>query len=271
MLIVFHPADSAAQQLTLSGTVRDVDGVVPEAAVTLIGGGAPPRTATTDNMGNYSFSGLAAGYYELSFAKSGYDVMTRTLTLGPNTGPVDVVFAVGAVSTSVTVTDVAGKATASRLEIPDRDLPVQVSSIPQQLLQQQGVNDMASALKNASGVQTQRLYGVYEQYTIRGFNANDDTIGVEKGPRVLDTVICPRKSNLLDLLPGTVVLPAIDLAIPVSIDLDSNYPGSVHVADRIELPVSVGVVLQRLELPGFHVVRGLDPVSGRWGNVTGSN
>src|SRR5215831_5260409 len=104
MLIVFHPADSAAQQLTLSGTVRDVDGVVPEAAVTLIGGGAPPRTATTDNMGNYSFSGLAAGYYELSFAKSGYDVMTRTLTLGPNTGPVDVVFAVGAVSTSVTVT-----------------------------------------------------------------------------------------------------------------------------------------------------------------------
>jgi TonB-dependent siderophore receptor len=173
MLIVFHPPDSAAQQLTLSGTVRDVDGAVPEAAVTLIGGGAPPRTATTDNIGNYSFSGLAAGYYELSFVKAGYDVMTRTLTLGPNTGPVDVVFAVGAVSTSVTVTDVAGKATASRLEIPDRDLPVQVSSIPQQLLQQQGVNDMASALKNASGVQTQRLYGVYEQYTIRGFNAND--------------------------------------------------------------------------------------------------
>ena len=173
MLIVFHPADSAAQQLTLSGTVRDVDGAVPEAAVTLIGGGAPPRTATTDNIGNYRFSGLAAGYYELSFVKAGYDVMTRTLTLGPNVGPVDVVFAVGAVSTSVTVTDVAGKATASRLEIPDRDLPVQVSSIPQQLLQQQGVNDMASALKNASGVQTQRLYGVYEQYTIRGFNAND--------------------------------------------------------------------------------------------------
>src|SRR6516162_1296031 len=152
ILIVFHPMESAAQQLTLSGTVRDVDGVVPEAAVTLIGGGAPPRSATTDNMGNYSFSGLSSGYYELSFAKAGYDVLTRTLTLVPSTGPVDVVFGVGVVSTSVTVTDVAGKATASRLEIPDRDLPVQVSSIPQQLLQQQGINDMASALKNASGV-----------------------------------------------------------------------------------------------------------------------
>src|SRR6185295_2023527 len=100
---------------------------------------------------------------ELSFSKAGFDTVTRTLTLSPTTGPVDVIFEVGAISTSITVTDVSGKATASRLEIPDRDLPVQVSSIPAQLLQQQGVNDMASALRNASGVQTQRLYGVYEQ------------------------------------------------------------------------------------------------------------
>ena len=93
ILIVFHPMKSAAQQLTLSGTVRDVDGVVPEAAVTLIGRGMPPRTTRTDNTGHYTFNSLASGYYEMSFAKAGYDVMTRTLTLGPNTGPVDVVFA----------------------------------------------------------------------------------------------------------------------------------------------------------------------------------
>jgi len=48
-----------------------------------------------------------------------------------------------------------------------------VNSIPQELLQQQGVNDMTLALRNASGVQAQRFYGVYEQYTIRGFNAAD--------------------------------------------------------------------------------------------------
>src|SRR5262245_59748761 len=172
-LLLFHPLESAAQQLSLSGTVRDVDGVVPEASVTLIGGGAAPRTATTDNMGAYSFNGLAPGFYELTFLKPGYDPITRTLTLNAETGSLDVMFAVGAISTAITVIDSSGKATASRLEIPDRDLPVQVSSIPQQLLQQQGINDMASALKNASGVQTQRLYGVYEQYTVRGFNAND--------------------------------------------------------------------------------------------------
>ena len=172
-LLLFHPLQSAAQQLSLSGTVRDVDGVVPEASVTLIGGGAAPRTAMTDNMGAYSFNGLAAGFYELTFVKPGYDAITRTLTLNAETGSLDVVFAVGAISTAITVIDSSGKATASRLEIPDRDLPVQVSSIPQQLLQQQGINDMAAALRNASGVQTQVLYGVYEQYTIRGFNAAD--------------------------------------------------------------------------------------------------
>ncbi len=40
-------------------------------------------------------------------------------------------------------------------------------------MDEQGVNDMVLALRNVSGVQAQRFYGVYEQYTIRGFNAED--------------------------------------------------------------------------------------------------
>ena len=95
----------------------------------------------------------------------------------------DVTFAVGEVSTSVTVTDVAGKGTAARLDVPDQDLPVQVNSIPQDLLQQQGVNDMTAALRNASGVQAQRFYGVYEQYTIRGFNAAESCLWMACAPR----------------------------------------------------------------------------------------
>jgi len=161
-----------AQQVAISGTVRDSDGAVAGATVTLRGR-AEPRTATTDEMGKYTFSGVAPGYYELSFAKAGFDTTTRNLTVGPDTGPLDVTLSVGGVSTSVTVTDAAGKATGSRLDISSLDLPVQISVIPQQLLQQQGVNDMVTALRNASGVQAQRFYGVYEQYTIRGFNAAD--------------------------------------------------------------------------------------------------
>ncbi len=162
-----------AQQLSLTGTVRDAGGVVPDATVTLRDGRADPRTTTTDDMGTYSFTGLTPGYYEVSFSKAGFDTTTRNLTVGPGTGPLDVALAVGSVSSSVTVTDVAGKGTGSRLEVSNFDLPVQISVIPQQLLQQQGVNDMVTALRNASGVQAQRFYGVYEQYTIRGFNAAD--------------------------------------------------------------------------------------------------
>jgi iron complex outermembrane recepter protein len=171
--VILSATFATGQQLSISGTVRDSTGVVPDATVTLRAGRTTPRTATTDAIGHYAFDGLPAGYYELSFGKTGFDTVTRNLALGPDTEAVDVILTVGAVSTSLTVTDVAGKGTASRLDIPDKDLPVQVSSVPKELLQEQGVNDMATALRNASGVQAQRFYGVYEQYTIRGFNASD--------------------------------------------------------------------------------------------------
>src|SRR5262249_5054918 len=72
-------------------------------------------------------------------------------------------------------TDVAGKSTASRLDIPTRDLPVQVSTIPAQALAEQGVNDMVTALRNASGVSAFRAYGMYEYETVRGFNGGGIT------------------------------------------------------------------------------------------------
>jgi iron complex outermembrane recepter protein len=86
---------------------------------------------------------------------------------------VDVTLTVAGISTTLEVTDVAGKATTSRMEIPDADIPVQVSTIPQDILEQQGVNDLVTALRNASGVEAQRFYGLYEYYTVRGFHQSD--------------------------------------------------------------------------------------------------
>jgi TonB-dependent siderophore receptor len=91
---------------------------------------------------------------------------------------VDVVLGVGRVSTTLTVTAVAGRATGTRLPVANTDVPSQVNSIPAELLQQQSVNSVADALKNASGVQAFRWYGVYEQYTIRGFNDPDRDVNV---------------------------------------------------------------------------------------------
>ena len=101
--LVFFPTESPAQQLSLSGTVRDTTGVVPGATVVLSSGGNQVSTATTDEAGVYRFSGLAAGSYELSFAMRGFETAVRNVTLGPDTPPVDVVLSVGRVSTTLTV------------------------------------------------------------------------------------------------------------------------------------------------------------------------
>ncbi len=161
-------APGAAQPLSVSGTVRDTTGVVPGATVTLAAGGTE-RTATTDQAGAYSFTGLAAGSVELTFSMRGFETVVRNVSLGPNTPPVDVVLAVGRVTTAITVAATAGKATATRLPVPDADVPAQVSTIPSELIRQQGVNSIGEALRNASGVQSIRWYGAYEQYTVRGF------------------------------------------------------------------------------------------------------
>ncbi len=163
-----------AQSLTLSGTVADPQSVpIASATVTLTTGAAAGRkVANTDGSGTYSFTGLAEGGYYLTIEHPGFQTATRTGQVTANT-QVNVTMSVAGEVTSIDVVDVAGKATASRLEIPNTDLPVQISVIPQQLLQQQAVNSMVDALKNASGVQAFRWYGVYEYYTIRGFNQAD--------------------------------------------------------------------------------------------------
>jgi len=166
-------SESAAQQLSLSGTVRDANGVVPGATVTLATGGAQVATTTTDEAGKYRFTGLSAGSFELSVSLRGFETAVRNVALGPETPAVDVLLAVGRVNTTVSVTATAGKATATRLPVPDVDVPAQVSTIPQELILQQGVNTVGDALRNASGVQAIRWYGVYEQYTIRGFFDDD--------------------------------------------------------------------------------------------------
>jgi iron complex outermembrane receptor protein len=166
-------SEGAAQQLSLSGTVRDNAGVIPGASVVLSSGGKEISTAMTDESGNYRFTGLAAGSYELSYSMRGFETVVRNVTLTGDTPAVDVVMAVGRVSTTLTVTAAAGKATATRLPVANADVPAQVSSIPQELILQQGTNSVRESLKNASGVQAFRWYGAYEQYTIRGFTDPD--------------------------------------------------------------------------------------------------
>ena len=160
--------DSAAQQLSITGTVDDTYGVVANAAVTLRTPDGMTRQATTDGEGRYTFDELAPGNYEVAAALEGFAPATRLLTLTSQSRTVDLTLTIAGFVASVDVVDVAGQSTGSRMEIPDREIPSQVSVVSQTTLREQGVNDLAGALENVSGVITQVQYGVYEWYTISG-------------------------------------------------------------------------------------------------------
>ncbi len=129
-VLLMCASDGFAQQLSLSGTVRDTTGVVPGATVTLVQSGSAEQSTMTDQSGAYSFTGLAAGSVELTFAMRGFETVVRNISLGPNTPPVDVALAVGRVTTAVTVEAAAGKATATRFPWPIRTCPRRSAPFP---------------------------------------------------------------------------------------------------------------------------------------------
>ncbi len=89
-------SESAAQQLTLSGTVRDSTGAVPGATVTLTSAGAQVATMTTDEAGRYRFTGtLRPAVSSCRSRMRGFEPAIRSVALGPDTPAVDVVLAVG--------------------------------------------------------------------------------------------------------------------------------------------------------------------------------
>jgi iron complex outermembrane recepter protein len=166
----------AAQQLGISGTVRDPQTVASGVSVFLRAPSGKSEKVSTGPAGNYRFDNLNPGGYELSFSGQGFETATRTLLLTNESRTVDVTLSLSGVSTSLQVEEEGGKTTSSRMDTPDIELPVQVGTVPSQVIEQQGDNDLVSALRNVSGVTAQRFYGLYEYYTIRGFYGSSEVL-----------------------------------------------------------------------------------------------
>jgi iron complex outermembrane recepter protein len=235
-IVFFVPAESAAQH-SLTGTVRDATGVLTGATVVLSSGNSTLATVKTDGTGVYRFDDVPAGSHELSFVMRGFETAVRNVTVGPNTPPVDVVLSVGRVSTTLTVTALAGKATATRLPVADDSVPAQVSSIPQELMRQQGANTVADALKNASGVQAVRWYGAYEQYTIRGFfdpdNFDDFNVVLVDGMRLGGNRYATQTNNIesIEVLKGPSSLLYGRGAVGGAINIIRKKPQGTRASD----------------------------------------
>jgi Carboxypeptidase regulatory-like domain len=162
LCLLFSPSRSAAQQAAaqLSGTIKDPSGAVVEGAkVTLTSTGTGiVRTATSDKDGDFLFTLVPIGAYQVTVEQSGFDKYVRkgiTLQINQN-AHLDVVLRVGTTNQVVEVTgDVTQvdtvSATLGKVETTQRilDLPLVERDTMQLGLLQAGV--MAPDQDDGSG------------------------------------------------------------------------------------------------------------------------
>ena len=131
-----------------------------------VGGRAGRRRRRPTSPATIGSPGSAAGSFELTVSMRGFETVVRNVALGPDTPAVDVVLAVGRVTT-------VGDGHRDRRQgdghaacpSPTSTCRRRSARFPQELIRQQGINTIGDALRNASGVQAIRWYGAYEQYT----------------------------------------------------------------------------------------------------------
>ena len=173
-------ADPAAA-MEVRGHVVDSSGaMIVGAAVTLreIERGAE-RSTVTDAAGEFSFRAVAPGRYVVvalapGFAPNAVDVDPATtprlkLTLDP--APVS-----EQITVSSELRDAAVVSTATKIAASPMDIPQTIDAVPQTLFRAQAALSMQDALRNVAGVTPNLGEGRRDQFLIRGFSAQNDTL-----------------------------------------------------------------------------------------------
>jgi iron complex outermembrane receptor protein len=166
-------AAALAQSSSVTGRVVDPQGAsVAGAQVSLLpaASGQRSRTARSSADGAFSIEGVPPGQHTLLVRAPGFADWTEPVTVGAAPSSVTVTLAVAGVVEDVTVQGaLLGTAATGKTNLPVRDLPMTVHSVPIGLVEEQGGNDLVAALQNVPGVYAFTNYGVYEGYTFRGF------------------------------------------------------------------------------------------------------
>ncbi|HKQ79668.1 MAG TPA: TonB-dependent receptor [Blastocatellia bacterium] len=120
---------------SLSGRITDSQGAaVAGAKLTVLSKAGDPATSlsvVSEADGSYSFSVLRSGDYRLTVEKPGFQTLTRQLNLKEPalSETVDLVLAVNEVNETVNIVADAGVLTASKLDVPLRELPISLNQI----------------------------------------------------------------------------------------------------------------------------------------------
>jgi hypothetical protein len=172
-----------AQQLSITGTVDDGTGVVPDVTVTLRDAAGAVKEVTTDTVGTYRINGLKPGEYQLVVGREGYATANRTVVVTKQSRTVNITLQVGALSTSVDVVGVAAGAltnsltsstnAGSRLDLTALDTPASVTTLSGTDIRLRGDISINSSVTRAVGVtSTFSVGGGGNTVAARGFGGS---------------------------------------------------------------------------------------------------
>ena len=102
---VFAPGVASAQDATIAGTVTDATGgILPGVTVEARDGAGTAQVSVTDGTGQFTFSGLAPGTYDVTFTLPGFTVPAQVVEASAGaTAVLDVEMAVGGLAAQVVV------------------------------------------------------------------------------------------------------------------------------------------------------------------------
>jgi outer membrane receptor protein involved in Fe transport len=180
--IAMLTAAVASAQAPLTGTVRDETGAaLPGVLVELRTGTVGVGQANTNERGEYRLDGISPGRFELSFTLVNFATVRRSVTIGPEAQPVDVVLHL-VLSANVTV---SGKSTFTNLaDAPDpsQDLvgiaqSASQGAITARQLDTRPIMRPGDVLETVPGVVISQHSGEGKanQYYLRGFNLDHGT------------------------------------------------------------------------------------------------
>ena len=160
-----------AQGAVVSGRVVDPQGAAVADARLTLGGLAAPRTIRSAPDGTFRFDAVTPGTYSLTVEAPGFWIENQTVTVAGTVDGLTIGLRIDPVNQDVTVQGaLVGTVATGKTTLPVRELPLTIDTVlGREIIDEQGDNDLVTALKNVPGVYAFTTYGVYEYYSFRGF------------------------------------------------------------------------------------------------------
>jgi catecholate siderophore receptor len=164
--------------LPVNGTVLDASGgAVPAVAIDVVDATGRVQRTTTDAVGRFAVSVYGPGPYTIVAAIQGFAPGIVTANAEQQ---VTITLVAARLEEQVTVTSPARRestvSSATKTSTPLLLVPQTIEVVDQTLLRAQAATSMQDAMRNVAGVNSNLGEGRRDQFLIRGFNAQNDTL-----------------------------------------------------------------------------------------------